>query len=187
MERVCWAILLVLCCAICFANGDGDEADIGIDTETSGAEFYAWLEHPEDVFEANLMQLRIRLFPNTTTFPGMETADVNRLDDTVVQVTVKLEDLSVPLWRSQIANRPQSHIIRERARGREAVAFCRRAILNASGLIVVAPRYTDRDRLLHGSVLLIDEAGDRVDLGRLLVKNGFAAVETVNWGRRLPE
>ena len=32
-------------------------------------EFYAWLVHPEHVFEANLMRLSIRLFPNTNEFP----------------------------------------------------------------------------------------------------------------------
>ena len=92
------------------------------------------------------MQLRVRLFPNTNAFPGMKKADVNRFDDTVVQVTLAVEDLSVPLWNTQVANRPQSHIQREKARGREALEFCRRAILNASGLLVVAPRYEDTDR-----------------------------------------
>ena len=83
------------------------------------------------------MQLRVRLFPNTNEFPGMRKADVNRFDDTVVQATIALEDISVPLWNTQIANRPQSHLQREKARGREALEFCRRAILNASGLLVV--------------------------------------------------
>ena len=106
-------------------------------------EFHAWLVHPEHVFESNLMRLSIRLFPNTNEFPGMRKADVNRFDDTVVQATIALEDLSVPLWNTQIANRPQSHLQREKARGREALEFCRRAILNASGLLVVAPRYED--------------------------------------------
>ena len=99
------------------------------------ASFYAWLVHPEHVFESNLMRLSIRLFPNTNGFPGMKKADVNRFDDTVVQATIALEDISVPLWNTQIANRPQSHLQREKARGREALEFCRRAILNASGLL----------------------------------------------------
>ena len=72
----------------------------------------------------------------------------------------------VPLWKAQITNRPQSHIQREKARGREALEFCRRAILNASGLLVVSPQYDDEDRLLHYRLVLLDEAGDRVDLGR---------------------
>ena len=59
------------------------------DFESDG-EFHAWLVHPEDVFEANLMQLRVRLFPNTNEFPGMRKADVNRFDDTVVQATIAL-------------------------------------------------------------------------------------------------
>ena len=78
---------------------------------------------------------------------------MNRFDDTVVQATIALEDISVPLWNTQIANRPQSHIQREKARGREALEFCRRAILNASGLLVVAPRYEDSrstDRCIVG-------------------------------------
>ena len=92
-----------------------------------------------------------------------------------MQVTIALEDISVPLWNTQIANRPQSHLQREKARGREALEFCRRAILNASGLLVVAPRYEDSDRMVHCRLELLDEAGDRVDLGALLVKNGFGA------------
>ena len=145
-----------------------------VDAETTG-EFHAWVEHPEHIFDPNLMRVSIRLFPDANTFPGLGSADVNRLDDMVVQATVRV-DVSVPLWNAQIANRPQSHIQRERARGREALEFCRRAILNASGLLVVAPRYEDSDRLVHCRVVLLDEAGDRVDLGELLVKNGFAAV-----------
>ena len=90
----------------------------------------------------------------------MRKADVNRFDDTVVQATVVLEDISVPLWNTQIANRPQSHIQREKARGREALEFCRRAILNASGLLVVAPRYEDSDRVVHCRLELLDEAGE---------------------------
>ena len=96
----------------------------------------------------------------------MRKADVNRFDDTVVQATIALEDISVPLWNTQIANRPQSHIQREKARGREALEFCRRAILNASGLLVVAPRYEDSDRMVHCRLELLDEQGDKVDLGR---------------------
>ena len=156
------------------------------DFESDG-EFHAWLVHPEDVFEANLMQLRVRLFPNTNEFPGMRKADVNRFDDTVVQATIALEDLSVPLWNTQIANRPQSHIQREKARGREALEFCRRAILNASGLLVVAPRYEDSDRLVHCRLVLLDEQGDKVDLGELLVKNGFGSRKVLDWGRRMPQ
>ena len=99
------------------------------------------------------MQLRVRLFPNTNEFPGMRKADVNRFDDTVVQATIALEDLSVPLWNTQIANRPQSHLQREQARGREALEFCRRAILNASGLLVVESSLCERfgsDRCIVG-------------------------------------
>ena len=105
------------------------------------------------------MQLRVRLFPNTNAFPGMKKADVNRFDDTVVQATIALEDISVPLWNTQIANRPQSHIQREQARGRAAVEWTRRAILNASGLLVVKPRYEKMDRLVHCRLVLLDEAG----------------------------
>ena len=83
--------------------GDGD-GDTSRESSQSDDEFHAWLEHPEHVFEANLMQLRVRLFPNTNRFPGMRKADVNRFDDTVVQATIALEDLSVPLWNTQIAN-----------------------------------------------------------------------------------
>ena len=134
------------------------------------------------------MQLRVRLFPNTNAFPGMRKADVNRFDDTVVQVTIALEDLSVPLWNTQIANRPQSHIQREKARGREALEFCRRAILNASGLLVVAPRYEDSDRMVHCRLELLDEAGrHRWILAKLLVKNGFGSRDVLDWGRRMPQ
>ena len=99
------------------------------------------------------MQLRVRLFPNTNEFPGMRKADVNRFDDTVVQATVVLEEISVPLWNTQIANRPQSHLQREKAWGREALEFCRRAILNASGLLVVESAVCERfgsDRCIAG-------------------------------------
>ena len=154
------------------------------DFESAG-EFHAWVEHPEHVFEANLMRLSIRLFPETNGFPGMQAADVNRLDDMIVQATVRV-DVSVPLWNVQIANRPQSHIQREKARGREALEFCRRAVLNAAGVLVVAPRYADSDRMVHCRLVLIDETGDRTDLGELLVKNGFAAREVLDWGRRVP-
>ena len=151
------------------------------------ASFMHGLVHPEHVFEANLMQLRVRLFPNTNGFPGMRKADVNRFDDTVVQATIALEDISVPLWNTQIANRPQSHLQREKARGREALEFCRRAILNASGLLVVAPRYAkDSDRMVHCRLVLLDEQGDGVDLGALLVKNGFGSRKVLDWGRRMP-
>ena len=117
----------------------------------------------------------------------MRKADVNRFDDTVVQATIALEDISVPLWNTQIANRPQSHIQREKARGREALEFCRRAILNASGLLVVAPRYEDTNRFVHCRLELLDEQGDKVDLGALLVNNGFAARSVLDWGRRRPQ
>ena len=150
--RLCaaWQVVLV-------TMGDGAPSR---KSSQSDGEFYAWLVHPEHVFEANLMQLRVRLFPNTNEFPGMRKADVNRFDDTVVQATIALEDISVPLWNTQIANRPQSHLQREKARGREALEFCRRAILNASGLLVVAPRYAkDSDRLVHCRLELLDEAG----------------------------
>ena len=69
--------------------GDGD-GDTSRESSQSDDEFHAWLEHPEHVFEANLMQLRVRLFPNTNEFPGMRKADVNRFDDTVVQATIAL-------------------------------------------------------------------------------------------------
>ena len=161
--------------------GDGD-GDTSRESSQSDDEFHAWLEHPEHVFEANLMQLRVRLFPNTNEFPGMQKADVNRFDDTVVQATVALEDISVPLWNTQIASRPQSHIRREKARGRAALEFCRRAILNASGLLVVAPRYEDSDRLVHCRLVLLDEQGDKVDIGELLVKNGFGSRDVLGLG-----
>ena len=186
--RVYWIMVLTVCASLCFASGPGDG---GEDTpprtsSKSGDEFHAWLVHPEHVFEANLIGLRIRLFPDTNDFPGMKNADVNRFDDTVVQATIRLEEVSVPLWNTQIANRPQSHVQREKARGREALEFCRRAILNASGLLVVAPRYEDSDGMVHCRVVLLDEAGDRVDLGTLLVKNGFASREVLDWGQRMP-
>ena len=166
--RVSWIILILLCASLCcLASGTGDDGDGAASRKSSQSdgEFYAWLVHPEHVFESNLMRLSIRLFPNTNEFPGMRKADVNRFDDTVVQATVAVEDISVPLWNTQIANRPQSHIQREKARGREALEFCRRAILNASGLLVVAPRYEDSDRLVHCRLVLLDEQGDKVDLG----------------------
>ena len=184
--RVYWIMVLTVCASLCFASGPGDDGDVSQRKSSQGdGEFHAWLVHPEHVFEANLMQLRIRLFPDANTFPGLGSADVNRFDDTVVQATIRLEDISVPLWNTQIANRPQSHIEREKARGREALEFCRRAILNASGLLVVAPWYEDSDRMVHCRLELLDEAGDRVNLGELLVKNGFASVKDVDWGRRM--
>ena len=187
--RVSWIILILLCASLCcLASGTGDDGDGSASRKSSQSdgEFYAWLVHREHVFEANLMQLRVRLFPNTNAFPGMKKADVNRFDDTVVQATIAVEDISVPLWNTEIANRPQSHIQREKARGREALEFCRRAILNASGLLVVAPRYEDSNRLVHCRLELLDEAGDRIDLGALLVKNGFASMKVLDWGRRRP-
>ena len=187
--RLSWIFLLTILTSLSLASGSGPGDDGGAPSQKSGngdGEFYAWLVHPEDVFEANLMQLRVRLFPNTNEFPGMRKADVNRFDDTVVQATIAVEDLSVPLWNTQIANRPQSHIQREQARGREALEFCRRAILNASGLLVVNPRYAKDDRQVHCRLVLLDEAGDRVDLGALLVKNGFGSRKVLDWGRRMP-
>ena len=194
-KYICMSTLLIfgLCCGISyFAIGSGDDAPQRSgdptpaerpSTESTG-EFHAWLEHEEHVFEANLLQLRIRLFPDANAFPGLNTADVFRLDDMVVQATVRV-DVSVPLWNAQIANRPQSHIQRERARGREALEFCRRAILNASGLLVVSPRYSENNRLVHCRVVLLDDAGGRTDIAELLVKNGFGSVKDVDWGRRL--
>ena len=137
------ASLSVDACFLASGSGTGDDGDGSASRKSSQSdgEFHAWLVHPEHVFEPNLMRLSIRLFPNTNEFPGMRKADMNRFDDTVVQATIAVEDISVPLWNTQIANRPQSHIQREKARGREALEFCRRAILNASGLLVVAPRY----------------------------------------------
>ena len=189
MIRLSWIFLLTIVASLSLASGSGpgDDGDApSRKSSQSDGEFHAWLVHPEHVFEPNLMRLSIRLFPNTNEFPGMRKADVNRFDDTVVQATIALEDLSVPLWNTQIANRPQSHLQREKARGREALEFCRRAILNASGLLVVAPRYEDSDRLVHCRLELLNEAGDRVDLAELLVKNGFGSVKEVDWGKRLP-
>ena len=188
--RVSWIILILLCASLCcLASGTGDDGDGAASRKSSQSdgEFHAWLVHPEDVFEANLMQLRVRLFPNTNAFPGMRKADVNRFDDMVVQATIALEDISVPLWNTQIANRPQSHLQREKARGREALEFCRRAILNASGLLVVNPRYAKDDRQVHCRLVLLDEQGDKVDLGELLVKNGFGSRDVLDWGRRMPQ
>ena len=51
---------------------------------------------------------------------------------------------------------------------------------------MVAPRYKDSDRVVHCRLELLDEVGDRMDLGELPVKNGFAAREVVDWGRRMP-
>ena len=135
------------------------------------------------------MQLRVRLFPNTNAFPGMRKADVNRFDDMVVQATIALEDISVPLWNTQIANRPQSHLQREKVRGREALEFCRRAILNASGLLVVESSLCERfgSDQVHCRLVLLDEQGDTVDLGELLVKNGFGSRDVLDWGRRMPQ
>ena len=179
-------VLFLICASLCFASGeDRSRSRYGV-PEGRDSGFHAWVVHPEHVYEANLMRLRIRLFPETNAFPGMGSADVKRFDDTVVQATVKLEGISVPKWDAQIAGRPQSHIERERARGREALEFCRRAILNASGLLVVSPRYERSDRLVHCRVLLLDEAGDTVDLGALLLKNGFASADAVDWGLRRP-
>ena len=189
--RVLWVMLLVLCVSLSLASGPGNDGD-GAPPRKSGQSdgdgaFHAWLVHPEHVFEANLMQLRVRLFPNTNEFPGMKKADVNRFDDTVVQATVAVEDISVPLWNTQIANRPQSHIQREKARGRAAVEWTRRAILNASGLLVVKPRYAKDNRQVYCRLVLLDESGDRVDLGTLLLKNGFASRKVLDWGRRIPQ
>ena len=187
--RLSWIFLLTILTSLSLVSGSGpgDDGAASRKSSQSDGEFYAWLVHPEHVFEANLMRLSIRLFPNTNAFPGMRKADVNRFDDTVVQATVALEDLSVPLWNTQIANRPQSHIQREQARGRKALEFCRRAILNASGLLVVAPRYEDSNRLVHCRVVLLDEQGDKVDLAKLLVKNGFGSRDVLDWGRRMPQ
>ena len=189
MIRLSWIFLLTIVASLSLASGSGPGDDGGSPSRKSSqsdGEFYAWLVHPEHVFEANLMQLRVRLFPNTNAFPGMKKADVNRFDDTVVQATLAVEEISVPLWNTQVANRPQSHIQREKARGREALEFCRRAILNASGLLVVAPRYEDTDRFVHCRLELLDEQGDKVDLGELLVKNGFGSRKILDWGRRRP-
>ena len=203
---LCTVVLLSLCAGtVYFASGSGpgvaetvpprreipveDVPALQPDLEDfeSDGEFHAWLKHPEDVFEANLIRLSIRLFPEANRFPGMQEADVNRFDDTVVQATIAVSDISVPLWNVQIANRPQSHIQREKARGREALEFCRRAVLSASGLLVVAPRYSDSDRLVHCRLELLDETGDQVDLGELLVKNGFGSRNELDWGKRIPQ
>ena len=47
--------------------------------------------------------------------------------------------------------------------------------------------YEDSDRLVHCRLVLLDDAGDRLDLGELLVKNGFAARKVLDWGRRMPQ
>ena len=117
----------------------------------------------------------------------MRKADVNRFDDTVVQATIAVEDLSVPLWNTQIANRPQSHIQREKARGREALEFCRRAILNASGLLVVAPRYEDSIGRCIVDWSCWMKQGIGWILAELLVKNGFGSRKVLDWGRRRPQ
>ena len=100
-------MLFTITCGISyFAVGSGDTAPPPQrDREASAidSEFHAWLEHPEDVHEANLIGLSIRLFPDAQAFPGLGTADVNRLDDMVVQATVRV-DVSVPLWNAQIAD-----------------------------------------------------------------------------------
>ena len=91
--RASWIILILLCASLCcLASGTGDDGDGAASRKSSQSdgEFHAWLVHPEHVFEANLMQLRVRLFPNTNGFPGMRKADVNRFDDTVVQATIAL-------------------------------------------------------------------------------------------------
>ena len=165
-----------------FANGNDDTP-----STTSTAGFHAWRLHPEDIHEANLLTLRIRLFPKTNAFPGMEAADVHRFNDTLIEATVVLDSVSVPLWKPQIANRPQSHIIRERQRGREALEFTRRAIQNAAGLIVVNPNYEENDRRIHCDLLLIDETGQTTNLATLLVSNGHASPKPINWGRRMPQ
>ena len=118
----------------------------------------------------------------------MRKADMNRFDDTVVQATIALEDLSVPLWNTQIANRPQSHIQREKARGREALEFCRRAILNASGLLVVESAVCGIriGWCIVGWCCSMRLDRDKVDLGALLVKNGFGSRDVLDWGRRMP-
>ena len=183
---VCTVMLLLSLCAgtVYFASGSGPGVaepapprraipveDVpalrspDLEDFESDGEFHAWLAHLGDVFEANLMQLRIRLFPEANAFPGMQAADVNRLDDMIVQATVRV-DVSVPLWSVQIANRPQSHIARAKARGREALEFCRRTVMNASGLLVVAPRYANSDRMVHCRLVLIDDAGIGWILGR---------------------
>ena len=102
--RVSWVTLLLLCTSLFLASGSGDDPDPPSSKSSKGdGEFHAWLGHREHVFEANLMRLRIRLFPNTNKFPGMRKADVNRFDDTVVQAMVAVENLSVPLWNTQVA------------------------------------------------------------------------------------
>ena len=77
--------------------------------------------------------------------------------------------------KSTDCNRPQS-------RGYKALEFCCRAILNASGLIVVGPRYEKTDRLVHCRLVLVDEAGDQVDLGEMPVKNGVGSRKKLDWG-----
>lgn len=187
--RIFWMMFILWCASLCFASGAGEGSGVLLlNTEkNSEDEFHAWLEHPEHIFESNLMKLRVRLFPEANRFPGMAFADVNRFDDVVVQVTVAIEGISVPRWNAQVANRPQSHIEREKRRGRAALVFCRRAVLNASGLLVVAPRYEESDRRVWCRVVLLDEAGKRIDLAERLVKNGLASQEDLDWGRRVPE
>ena len=95
---LCTVVLLLSLCAgtVYFASGSGpgvaepvpprreipveDVPALQPDLEDfeSDGEFNAWLKHPEDVFEPNLIRLSIRLFPETNRFPGMQEADVNR-------------------------------------------------------------------------------------------------------------
>ena len=43
------------------------------------------------------------------------------------------------------------------------------------------------DRLVHCRLELIDEQGDKVDLAKLLAKNGFGSRKILDWGRRVPQ
>ena len=58
--RASWIIHLVLCASLCcLASGPGDDGDgaPSRNSSQSDGEFYAWLVHPEHVFEANLMHV----------------------------------------------------------------------------------------------------------------------------------
>ena len=191
MKKTFLPLVLTLLC-VCFLSGSGPGSDTPETQKKRGEksstnEFHAWLIHPEHIYEANLIKLNIRLFPNISDFPGMKKADVKRVDDMVIVSTVQLEKVSVPLWNTQIAGRPQAHIERERARGREALEFCRRSLLNASGLLVVSPQHKNDDRMIHCKIVMLDELGNRTDLGKLLENNGLASTSNVNWGLRLPK
>lgn len=207
--RTSWILLIVLCAALCLVDGNqvvgsGDDViqkptEDHVDSNDSTG-WIAWLEHPEHVFEADLMQLHIRVFPDTNAFPGMKHADVARFDDIVIKATVKLQGIAVPSTQPQRAYRPQAHIQREKDRGLQARAFARRAIQNASGLLIVEPTFSETERPIACQLLLLDENGTPTNLASLLTTAGFAVDSRIgtqarwkentepvtDWGRRIP-